>query len=140
MPTTKPKWTDRLRKFSATVEQAKAEAAEKAAAAEAKEAEAHELQKRYEQLNKEVDKAADQLILADAQIANFKSAVLQMREAMLDGFGKSHADGSALPAPHYGDLVALEAAITDFPRIRQHLATKAEAAQRALKDFEHEHL
>jgi FtsZ-interacting cell division protein YlmF len=139
-PAKPAKWTDRLKKFAKTVDQAKAEAAAKAAEADQKEAEAHALQRQYENLYKELDQTSDKLMHADGNFATFQSAAKSMRQEMINFWGQSHADGSALKPPHYGDLVAIEAAIADYPRIREQLVQKVDASKRALSEFEREHL
>ena len=115
-----------------------AEAEEKRTALEASITEAENYQRRLSALQRNVDDAADALIRADSQLAALKGAAASMEDAMLRAWGNAtHAvDGTATAPPDYSALVAIRAAIEDFPRCRKQLTQNLAVAQRALDDFQ----
>jgi len=116
------------------------EADQQRQALEANIAEADQHQRRLSGLQRCVDDAADTLIRADSQLAQLKGAAASIEEGMLVAWGlTAHvADGTPTRPPDYSALVAIRAAISDFPRCRKQLENNLAVAQRALHDFENE--
>lgn len=108
------------------------------AALEAEIAHAKELQRQLANLNKHVDDANEVLTRADSQFQACKAAAAQVSNGMLTSWGTGHVDGSVDRPPSYQALVDIEAAIADYPRIREHLTAKVNAAESALSNFQRE--
>lgn len=71
------------------------------------------LQEQLRSLNKAVDDAGDRLSLAEEQHASFQAQLTSLRTMFLDGWGNPSVPGG----PNYRNLVNIEAAIADFPRV-----------------------
>lgn len=125
-----------LSKFDENIQRAHAELESKQLELERQCAEAVELQKNHAALNRELDHCADRLIHADEQFENFKLELAGLKDNFLDAWGNP----SVVGGPNYRHIVMLEAAIADYPRVRQHLVSKVESAKTALSEFEREHL
>jgi hypothetical protein len=105
------------------------------AALEAEIAHAKELQRQLANLNKHVDDATEILARADSQFQACKAAAAKVRNGMLSSWGTGHVDGSVDRPPSYQALVDIEAAISDYGRVREHLVTKVKEAETALATF-----
>jgi chromosome segregation ATPase len=95
-------------------------------------------QRRLDALNRTVDDASDQLLRADEQLRQCKAAAAQIRNAMPAQWGTGHVDGSTYRPPDYSALVALDASIADFPRVRAALEQRLSEAQTNLTNFQRE--
>ena len=89
-------------------------------------------QKELSRLSTALDNATAAVDRADLHLAMHKAEIEKLETIHLESWG----DTGSVSGPGYGPLVALRAAIEDFPRCRAHLAAKVEAARRALKEFE----
>jgi septal ring factor EnvC (AmiA/AmiB activator) len=129
---TTPGLLDRLRtRFSqsaASVEQAQAEA-NKA------QRELARTEEEFNRLTAEYERASAEIEHAEKLCVHRKQQLQQTEQTMLDAWGQNGPHGG----PNYSVTVSDHAAIADFPRVREHLAKRLEAAQRTLKDFERKH-
>ena len=126
----------RLSSFEENLKRAQAELEEKHAELELKHAEATKLQQRYDALNFEVDRHADELARADGYFHTFEAQLAGLKNRFLDVWGDENSEFG----PNYREIISLEAAIADFPRVRKHIVAKLDAAQAALNAFEREYL
>jgi len=120
---------DRIRHSQEQLDQKRAELDKESAEAAA-------VQERLHYLQIDVERAADQLTMAEGQLHAFKATLAALRGALLESWGNTSiiayhgADG-----PNYSDVVRIQAAVDDWPRVRAHLSAKVETAQKALANF-----
>jgi len=126
----------RLVKFGEMIQRACDELTANQSELERRYAEAEQLQRTHNDLNRELDRCSEQLVIAEGQFETFKAELAETKKCFLDAWGNPAVIGG----PNYRQIVMLEAAIADFPRVRQHILAKVEAAKAALTDFEQEHL
>jgi hypothetical protein len=126
-----------LEKFSRRTESTRAELALKQRELDERATKAAELQAEAERLQRNVDDAADRLVRADSQFAAFKERATQLRRTLGEAWSSPpRGQHGIVPAVDYSGLLAVEAAISDFPRVREVLAKDVSGAQAALKKFE----
>lgn len=126
----------RLAKFDENIQRAHAELEEKQAELERKHAEAAQLQERHNALTFEIDRHADELARADNYFHTFEAQLAGLKTRFLDVWGDENSEFG----PNYREIISLEAAIADYPRVRKHIVAKLDAAQATLNAFEREHL
>lgn len=124
--------TGLLDRFRLMLVASREEAEQAQARLEATTRQASALQNRLKALLTAVEEAESSLARADDQWAARKADLLAMQTGILEGWGNPAIPGG----PTYTNLIALRAAVEDFPRARQHLLTKVTTAKRALVDFE----
>ncbi len=94
--------------------------------------ESSELKERLRSLNADVQRYTDQLQRADEQFNRNQEGLQTFKDAVLTGWGRSDSPG----APTYREIVALEGAIADYPRVRSFILSKITEAKEALRDLE----
>jgi hypothetical protein len=107
--------------------------------AERQTSEARELQKTAEKLYRALDQAEKRLAAADQQCERLKSEAAYLCNVLGDSWGHTDVDGTALNPPVYSNLVSIEAAVADFPRVRKLLQSKVSLARSALREFVQQH-
>jgi chromosome segregation ATPase len=125
--------TARRRQAEAEAERHQADAARRAT-------EARALEDAHRRLEQDVQKAERRLVVADQQFTSIKAQAKEAEQVVRDTWGLTHGgDDSPLAPPVYARVVALNTAITDYPRVRETLAARAESARLALRTFERQH-
>ena len=101
--------------------------------------EARELQETARRLQRELEQAEKRLAAATQQFEQLKSEAASLRGIFGNGWGRTDVDSTALNPPVYSNLISIEAAVADFPRVRKHLQSKVTLARSALQEFEQRH-
>jgi hypothetical protein len=128
-----------IRRLQERVQHTDAELKQRQADAERRAVEARELQGIAERLQCEVDQTEKRLAVAEEQFEGLKSQAAYLGDVLSNSWGRIDVDGSALHPPVYSNLVTIEAAVADFPRVRKHLQSKVSLARSALREFEQQH-
>ncbi len=127
-----PTILDRLRGIAAQTEE---QIEQQKAALERQHREARDLQRKYSELSNAAEAANEQLRSAEQQFAGQQVELKNRLAAIADGWGSP----SVPNGPTYAQIVAIRAAVEDFPRVRAILATRFNAAQALLAEFEKKH-
>jgi hypothetical protein len=124
-------------RFTRKTESARKELESKQHELDQKAQKAVELQARAQRLQKDVDDAGDRLVAADAQCAAFQQRAAQLKDTLAQVWGAGpQGQRGMIPAVDYSGLVAVQAAVADFPRVRSTLESKLKTTQAALAAFE----
>ena len=124
-----------LAKLDEEVLQAEAELHEHNKRAEARIAAAQQLRDRLEALMREHENRSADLAFAEATCESFKQQLTHLKETFVNLWTNRAIPGG----PGYREIIALEAAVNDFPRVRKQLAERADRARIALQEFERKH-
>lgn len=95
---------------------------------------ARQLQANLRSLQKSVDDAHDRLALAEQRRSSYEARLASLKLALRDGWGNP----GVIEGPNYTQVVALEAALADFPEARAQLSSQLEEAEAALAAFQKE--
>ena len=97
---------------------------------------AQKLQERLAQLQREVDKAAERIIRADAEHAALKLQLESWLTDLLRGYGLVNGYGENLRSPDYSGVADTREKLQHFPQVQKYLAGELAQAERNLRDFQ----
>lgn len=117
--------------FADDIRRLQKEAAEKNAELDAQLAAAEQLQRQSERFEHEIENHADRLFRAGLRFSAFEVRARQLRVLLIDLWGRPDERNPV----DYSGLVALEAAIADYPRTQRILAANLATAQQELANF-----
>ena len=141
MPTTIPlpkAITETAESLIRKAEQSEREAHVQRQQADAAIVKAQQLQERLAQLQREVDKAAERIIRADAEHAALKLQLESWLNDLPRGYGLLNGYGENLPSPAYTGLADTREKLQHYPQVQKYLAGELAQAERNLRNFQAE--